>query len=140
MPVFRNASIKMQFHILLPPPLFFETTISLSLLISAAVSTRSLLLQASCFSLYSLNNRTAASGRRRGVTSKRLFRKMQMRVPLFRPRMMLHPPSVIKRVREDNLRTEEIDVYVCVCVYVDALHPIHPFPSPRLSSTSHFRR
>jgi len=34
-----------------------------------------------------------------------------MRVPLFRLRL-LHPPAVIKRVREDNLRTEEIDVYV----------------------------
>lgn len=92
-------------------------------------------LRAPYFSLYSLNNRTAASGRRRrrGVTSKRLFRKMQMRVPLFRPLMMLHPPAVIKRVREDNLRTEEIDVGVylcmCVCVYAPSYPPsiLRPF-------------
>lgn len=66
-----------------------------------------------CFSFYSLNNRTAASGRRRGVTFKRPFRKMQMRVPLTRPRTIRHPPvpppTVIKRAREDNLRTEEVD-------------------------------
>lgn len=119
----------MQFHILLPSPFSFETTIPLSFSLSSPLGRG----RDSCFSLYSLNNRTAASGRRRGVTSKRLFRKMQMRVPLFRPRMMLHPPAVIKRVREDNLRTEEIDV--CVC----ALHPIVPFPSPPIFYLPSFR-
>lgn len=81
-----------------------------------------------CFSFYSLNNRTAASGRRRGVTSKRPFRKMQMHVPLTRPRTMRHPlappPTVIKRAREDNLRTEEVDAL---------------YPSPALRALSLMR-
>lgn len=90
---FRNASIKMQF-LILPPA-------------TKIPSSQSRLLLSHCFSFYSLNNRTAASGRRRGVTSKRPFRKMQMHVPLTRPRTMHHPlappPIVIKRARRDNL-------------------------------------
>lgn len=100
-------------------------------LLSIALSTRpSLPLRLPlCFSFYSLNNRTAASGRRRGVTSKRLFRKMQMRVPFTRPRTMRHPsappPTVIKRAHEDNLRTEE----------VDALHSSPVLRAPSLMRT-----
>lgn len=74
--------------------------------LSATLSTSSPLLVPSmplptrrppfCFSFYSLNNRTAASGRLRGVTSKRPFRKMQMRVPLSRPR---HHPRRLPRLQ-----------------------------------------
>lgn len=96
-----NASIKMQFHILSPQRCIPSSQSPPPLLLSP------------CFSFYSLNNRTAASGRRRGVTSKRPFRKMQMHVPLTRLRTMRRPlappPTVIKRAREDNLRTEEVD-------------------------------